>query len=1146
MRHYLSLQRRDPTNYISAEIMMRLIGICCQLCADNRQSEALEVAGFRTRLLPLYCGVQSSDLPSNEEIALLCSVFDMVDDCSGAATHSHRHIDIRTIQFQSRLLQSSTTAEELDLEAMDLVSCYGDVDYPSGERCVLQLLLTWKSERKLAFAGNHVELVRSLESRTGELLPLADLDSIPSSQHLTQRPPLAPQTNVVICEGPTRAQPARRGLPINGAIAHSRTVAQQPSSSARSQNPFSRFIRFVKGDLSEERLSASGPLSPFETIFLSMNVRRSISRGETHNPALLRKLQVLSERMPYDFREAQPVLRGMLQIAAGADDPVQAIEEAEATLRAYVNHPISESWVANLGAHFRLGCAHHRLSNPDKSIHHFSLAGAAADNAPPQMGFGELTHFMETLQFFLEHRKKFQPGRDVDPALVESTQRKVQQLLQTSPSGQEKMLLTVLLESLTHFSENSLSKVGIGIRLPPMMDAPWDLLVVITHAIRPAATQADVDVVRQKLETFEKLRGSNQTLAKSLAFTASSAYFCLGCKDTTRARETDPPSIELLHQARISHQAAMGALEYVGVEINPMMYVKYMCGVGDTWELEGDVTNDPTAYQSALQEFGAAEEMFHESRGLQEPTTDDMLQKLMAKQQFVGQYNAISIFGGVFRCCWMGATNARNETQRSSFFQQAWELIQRRKSRSLLDVMALNGCIPASMLQTIRECPDLNALLQEETRLIAALSGGLPGDRPKIRNNLQTHRKTMKQHYFLNAAMRARDGDGLRLDDLCHLTQVSNIGTRVVFVDWFTQLDQIFLFAATTNGLRYHVSCHRLGISESAVSKWARSNLKRRVLSNNEDAFLQLKKLKDLIAPLKSVSGPDDLLVLCPTTALHHIPLHALEIDDDILLKRNPIVYVPSLSIFLHQFNAVERARAMQNSQPWRASVMSVYGDSNPQNPPHEVAAVRDCMSDLASALGTTVQSGPHVTVPYFQNYVHDTDLIHFHGHAVSGSSAENQALVLQPSTSPSESPPSLDHHLTARSIFTSLTLNRNPLVINIACNSGSQEIKPGDEPFGLTTAFLFAGANTVIGTLWPIKSADGRSFTKLFYGAMSEQTRGTRGAIVDVARAVQQAALVIEREEATEAPYHWASFVVCGLSTYPLGGEVAELRDSI
>lgn len=595
---------------------MRLIRICCQLCADNRHSEALEVAGFRKRLLPLYCKVQSSDLPSDNEIMLLSwleAVLDTVEDCSGAAAHSHRDIDIRTIQFQSRLLQSSTTAEELDLEAMDLVSCYGDADYPRGELCVLQLLLTWKSERKLAFARNHVELVRSLESRTGELLPLADLDLIPSSQHPSQHPPLAPQTNIVIREGLTRAQPARRGLPMDGAIAHSRAVAQQP---AKFQNPLSRFIRFVKGDFSEERLSASGPLSLFETIFLSLNVGRSVRRGRIHDlsllhdPSLLRKVQVLSERMPYDFREAQSILRGMLQIAAGADDPVLAIEEAETTLRAYVNHPTSESWVANFGAHFRLGLAHFRLRNPDKAIYHFGMAGAAADNAPPQMRAGSMARLTEIMQLFLEHGKTLRSGRDVDAALVESTQRKAQQLLQTSDSDDEKIILTFLLELLTHFPGHYLSKVSIGTRLPPMIDAQWDFLAVLTHATSPAATEANVNAVRQKLEMFEELRGTNQTLAKLLAFPASTGYFFLGRKDTKRALETNPPSIELLHQARVFHQAAMGALEYGGVEINPEMYAKYMWGVAETWKLEGKITKDVAAYQSALQELRAAEKSF--------------------------------------------------------------------------------------------------------------------------------------------------------------------------------------------------------------------------------------------------------------------------------------------------------------------------------------------------------------------------------------------------------------------------------------------------------------------------------------------------------------------------------------------------------
>jgi hypothetical protein len=63
----------------------------------------------------------------------------------------------------------------------------------------------------------------------------------------------------------------------------------------------------------------------------------------------------------------------------------------------------------------------------------------------------------------------------------------------------------------------------------------------------------------------------------------------------------------------------------------------------------------------------------------------------------------------------------------------------------------------------------------------------------------------------------------------------------------------------------------------------------------------------------------------------------------------------------------------------------------------------------------------------------------------------------------------------------------------------------------------------------------------------MREQTReSTEGVIVDVARAVQKAALTIRHVDETEAPYHWASFVVCGLWEHPFGRGIGELGDDI
>ena len=117
---------------------------------------------------------------------------------------------------------------------------------------------------------------------------------------------------------------------------------------------------------------------------------------------------------------------------------------------------------------------------------------------------------------------------------------------------------------------------------------------------------------------------------------------------------------------------------------------------------------------------------------------------------------------------------------------------------------------------------------------------------------------------------------------------------------------------------------------------------------------------------------------------------------------------------------------------------------------------------------------------------------------------------------------------------------HRNPLVVNIACGSSTQDIQLGDEPLGLPTAWLIAGARAVVGTLWPIQSRDGRRFTEEFYGEL-ESARRTGGldGMVNLAVALQKAALKMRDDEEMQAPYHWAGFVLQG--AWEMG-----LRDNI
>ena len=62
----------------------------------------------------------------------------------------------------------------------------------------------------------------------------------------------------------------------------------------------------------------------------------------------------------------------------------------------------------------------------------------------------------------------------------------------------------------------------------------------------------------------------------------------------------------------------------------------------------------------------------------------------------------------------------------------------------------------------------------------------------------------------------------------------------------------------------------------------------------------------------------------------------------------------------------------------------------------------------------------------------------------------------------------------TAKEIM-DLRINSH-LVTLSACETGQNEIKTGDELIGLTRAFLYAGAESIIVTLWEAEASSGRA----------------------------------------------------------------------
>jgi CHAT domain-containing protein len=102
-----------------------------------------------------------------------------------------------------------------------------------------------------------------------------------------------------------------------------------------------------------------------------------------------------------------------------------------------------------------------------------------------------------------------------------------------------------------------------------------------------------------------------------------------------------------------------------------------------------------------------------------------------------------------------------------------------------------------------------------------------------------------------------------------------------------------------------------------------------------------------------------------------------------------------------------------------------------------------------------------------------------------------------------------------------SLNLWGTKLVTLSACETGVGEIRNGDGVYGLRRAFLIAGAQTVVMSLWPVSDFVTRDLMAAYYrGLMAGLGRGD---------ALRQAQLAMLHRKGREHPFYWASFIQVG-----------------
>ncbi|KOX13545.1 hypothetical protein ADK67_44140 [Saccharothrix sp. NRRL B-16348] len=246
---------------------------------------------------------------------------------------------------------------------------------------------------------------------------------------------------------------------------------------------------------------------------------------------------------------------------------------------------------------------------------------------------------------------------------------------------------------------------------------------------------------------------------------------------------------------------------------------------------------------------------------------------------------------------------------------------------------------------------------------------------------------------------------------------------------------------------------------------------------------------------LAEVADPDDVLVVSPFEALNYVPFAALRAGGAPLVERNPLAVLPSGSL-VRALRAATRTTA--------DTAACVFGD-----PTGDLPGARAEAALVGGLLGASPVVGPVVTRAEVTRALRTAGIVHIAGHArFDVADPLSSALLLA------------DGPLPARTVL-GLFSPALSLVTLSACETGVNLTNAAQELLGLTRAFVFAGADSLLVSLWKVPDGTTVDVMTAFYRAL-----GAGSWKVDALRAATLAA----RERYGEHRFdQWSGFHLIG-----------------
>lgn len=321
------------------------------------------------------------------------------------------------------------------------------------------------------------------------------------------------------------------------------------------------------------------------------------------------------------------------------------------------------------------------------------------------------------------------------------------------------------------------------------------------------------------------------------------------------------------------------------------------------------------------------------------------------------------------------------------------------------------------------------------------------------------------------------------------------------------------IYAITINS--HNTNFYKLGSTES-IEKEIRSLLsffeKSSSIENAPQDFLQQsKKIYDiLIAPLSFEKGEE--LIIFPDGALAYLPFEALVKDAsneiataNYLIKNHLIQYGYSATIFSKLNKKAEQST--ENS----IFAFAPFADGSSHESYAPLTYSQDELGAISQQIEGVFLKNKEATKQRFLEEKNNYSVLHLSTHAFS-SATENKPHIVFADT------------LLFLSELYGLDIQAD-LVVLSACQSNIGKLSPGEGVMSLGRGFSFAGAKSLVSSLWNVNAGSTSSILSNFYHKLQNKTNKYES--------LHHAKIAYLKNENIpsyeKSPYYWAGLVYYG-----------------